>query len=329
MGVLVARDKAVSLPDPLVAATNCSIMGITGPALADTDTVLVGATSALVVGFSATLVGTQLLAPPEARVTLLFTLEPNAGIGVAPMLHSLSVLECSPGSQPNGNQCVECADGSASVDGRVCLPCTAGTISGGAGSAGCTNCTAGSHQVGLACALCTTGTYTGRPGLDTCSDCPAGTSSPADGASSCQPCAAGHVSSAKASACTRCTAGQFANTGTWTCDTCASGFVSVGDGWTECRACEAGTVSNVAATACDACPPGHVNPEPNASWGCEPCPWRLWLVSWSASSVRAAMSPTRYVRRARRVLPVTSRRRKAHQAAQHVSPGTPRGPYVD
>ena len=124
-------------------------------------------------------------------------------------------------------------------------------------------------------------------------------------------------------------AGQFANADTWTCDTCASGFVSVGDGRTECRAREAGTVSNVAATACDACPPGHVNPEPNASWGCEPCPWRLWLVSWSASSVRAAMSPTRYVRRARRVLPVTSRRRKAHQAAQHVSPGTPRGPYVD
>ena len=57
-------------------------MGITGPALA--DTVLAGAASALVVGFSATLAGTQLLAPPEARVTPLFNLEPNTGIGVAP-----------------------------------------------------------------------------------------------------------------------------------------------------------------------------------------------------------------------------------------------------
>ena len=50
--------------------------------------------------------------------------------------------------------------------------------------------------------------------------------------------------------------------------------------------------------------------------------WRLWLVCPNASSVRPALSPTRCVRRARIVLLVTSRRRKARQAAQHVSPAT-------
>ena len=104
-------------------------------------------------------------------------------------------LQCAPGSEPAGGDCVACSPGFVSWGGvQPCVPCEPGRVPAN-GQGGCV--------------LCEPGTRPLAPLNATCESCPAGRYSNILAHGSCNACGEGSVPATQQSYCTRCVAGTL------------------------------------------------------------------------------------------------------------------------
>ena len=194
---------------------------------------------------------------------------------------------CPAGSGPSatvgGRVCVPCSAGyyGTGVDAGDCVVCPPGTVSS-PGAAACTPCLNGTAAQGAACEACSpTEVSTGT----VCTACPAGHLPDPATRSECVPCYAGSVRPTSSSICRSCGAGTYADVAVdaSACLPCPDGTVST-PGSSSCDACTAGTAPSLTADRCEACGAVEVSngtacvvcaagfvPDPTTRNTCQPC----------------------------------------------------------
>ena len=173
--------------------------------------------------------------------------------------------------------CEPCPAGTMSgPHAQSCSDCFYGTYSDASGSSVCESCGAGrwSGMVASECVDCVPGKY--YDGITAwyfvtmgCLGCSAGTYSNTTRASFCYTCVAGTSTQGSETACTDCSAGEFAAVDGDRCANCPAGKYSASSRATKCDDCVAGTFSAERSTACTNCSAGEFSGA--AAGVCEIC----------------------------------------------------------
>jgi len=175
--------------------------------------------------------------------------------------------------------CDDCALGKyQDVTGTSsCKACPAGQYQNVTGQTKCLDCAPGTSSAGGAttCTPCSAGYYQDISGQSSCKICPAGTYQPDTGKNSCIQCPAGKASSLTGrialTACTDCSAGQFAIAGSATCSPCPTGYYQPDIGKGSCIECPVGKQrTTTGGTSCSDCPAGYYADMPATS-NCKAC----------------------------------------------------------
>ena len=166
------------------------------------------------------------------------------------------ICSCNAGTYHYESTCLPCAAGTYSGGGAMsCTSCSVGTYSNGGAAYGCTACGEGLISGGGAasCTACGAG-QAGDAAHSACVDCPAGWASTPPTWPACYQCTAGRYSTR--TLCRDCAAGQWSAAGASACTNCDAGSYSGWEGWIRCNACGAGWSSAAGSSACTQCVAG-------------------------------------------------------------------------
>ena len=191
-----------------------------------------------------------------------------------PVIVSIDLLGCIPGTGIQTGECSDCIPGKYSdiTGAENCFSCNVGYYSNFNGSKSCLQCIPGkfsSDNSSIMCSECTEGKYSSSYAQKECSLCPSGKYTGNIGSNSeksCKKCNAGSVSMPGSSSCISCVSGKYSSQGE-KCVVCPKGKYNnlVGKVNLEsCIDCPFGKFSNMKGSSsivnCLNCPLGKYNP---------------------------------------------------------------------
>lgn len=171
--------------------------------------------------------------------------------------------------------CIECGAGAATGQDETassCDSCSPGTYAVGNGEVNvCLDCPAGTYSESRAsiCTDCEVGTYAAVNRSSTCIDCDAGKSTLSQtNALHCVDCSVGQYSNGRASTCSLCPVGHYADkSGTAQCIGCEAGSYSNATGVSQCEYCLNGTYQETSSqSSCVSCEVGKHAPYLNSKY---------------------------------------------------------------